>query len=110
MAQQGNDQFDRHGKRCINGVIGLRVPIDAIDARCRRYRKRTKPTHRPQLLFESDYTISDRYQAEFRGVVHYYLLADNVCRVSKLRWVMERALTKTRANKHKATTKPMRDT
>ena len=109
IAQQGNDQFDRQGKRCINGVIGLRVPIHAIDARCRRYMKRNKPTHRPQLLFESDYTIIDRYQAEYRGVVQYYLLAYNVCRLSKLRWVMERSLTKTLANKHKSTMKRMRD-
>jgi hypothetical protein len=109
IAQQGNDQFDRQGKRCINGVIGLRVPIHAIDARCRLYMKRNKPTHRPQLLFESDYTIIDRYQAEYRGVVQYYLLAYNVCRLSKLRWVMERSLTKTLANKHKSTMKRMRD-
>src|SRR5260370_24570355 len=71
--------------------------------------KRNKPIHRPALLFESDYTIIDRYQAEYRGVVQYYLLAYNVCRLSKLRWVMERSLTKTLANKHKSTTKQMRD-
>ncbi|MBO0793253.1 MAG: hypothetical protein J2P36_20205 [Ktedonobacteraceae bacterium] len=109
VAQQGNDQLDQHGKRCINGVIGLRVPIDAIDARCRLYMKRNKPIHRPALLFESDYTIIDRYQTEYRGVVQYYLLADNVCRLSKLRLVMERSLTKTLANKHKSTSKRMRD-
>ncbi len=109
VAQQGNDQLDQHGKRCINGVIGLRVPIDAINARCRLYMKRNKPIHRPALLFESDYTIIDRYQAEYRGVVQYYLLAYNVCRLSKLRLVMERSLTKTLANKHKSTSKRMRD-
>ncbi len=109
VAQQGNDQLDWQGKRCINGVIGLRVPIDAIDARCRLYMKRNKPTHRPQLLFESDYAIIDRYQAEYRGIVQYYLLAYNVCRLSKLRWVMERSLTKTLANKHQSTAKQMRD-
>jgi Type II intron maturase len=91
VAQQGNEQLDQHGKRCINGVIGLRVPIDAIDARCRLYMKRNKPIHRPALLFESDYTIIDRYQAEYRGMVQYYLLAYNVCRLSKLHFVMERS-------------------
>jgi group II intron reverse transcriptase/maturase len=107
VAQQGNDQLDEHGKRCINGVIGLRVPIDAIDGRCRLYMKRNKPIHRPALLFESDYAIIDRYQAEYRGVVQYYLLAYNVCRLSKLRFVMERSLTKTLANKHKSTATQM---
>src|SRR5947209_17239856 len=71
--------------------------------------KRNQPIHRPALLFESDYTIIDRYQAEYRGVVQYYLLAYNVCRFSKLHWVMERSLTKTLANKHKSTAKQMRD-
>lgn len=109
VAQQGNDQLDQHGKRCINGVIGLRVPIETINARCRLYMKRNKPIHRPALLFESDYAIIDRYQAEYRGVVQYYLLAYNVSRLSKLQFVMERSLTKTLANKHKSTAKKMRD-
>src|SRR5258708_12082867 len=71
--------------------------------------KRNKPIHRPTLLFESDYTIIDRYQAEYRGVVQYYLLAYNVCRLSKLHFVMERSLTRTLANKHKSTPNPMRN-
>jgi group II intron reverse transcriptase/maturase len=109
VAQHGNDQLDQHGKRCINGVIGLRVPIDVINARCRLYMKRNKPIHRPALLFESDYTIIDRYQAEYRGVVQYYLLAYNVCRLNKLHFTMERSLTRTLANKHKSTAKQMRN-
>lgn len=109
VAQQGNDQLDQHGKRRINGVIGLRVPIDAIDVRCRLYMKHNKPVHRPALLFESDYTIMDRYQSEYRGVVQYYQLAYNIYRLSKLRLVMERSLTKTLANKHRSTAKQMRD-
>lgn len=109
VAQQGNDQLDQHGKRCINGVIGLRVPIDVINARCRLYMKRNEPIHRPALLFESDYAIIDRYQAEYRGVVQYYLLAYNVCRLNKLHFTMERSLTRTLANKHKSTAKQMRN-
>ncbi len=109
VAQQGNDQLDQHGKRCINGVIGLRVPIDVINARCRLYMKRNKPIHRPALLFESDYAIIDRYQAEYRGMVQYYLLAYNVCRLNKLHFTMERSLTRTLANKHKSTAKQMRN-
>jgi group II intron reverse transcriptase/maturase len=109
VAQQGNDQLDQYGRRCINGVIGLRVPTEVIDARCHLYMKRNKPVQRPALLFESDYTIVDRYQAEYRGVVQYYLLAYNVCRLSKLHLVMERSLVRTLANKHKSTAKQMRD-
>ena len=60
VAQQGNDHLDQHGKRCSNGVIGLRVPSEAIDARCRLYMKRNQPASRPALLLESDYTSIDR--------------------------------------------------
>ena len=75
VTQQGNDQHDWQGKRCINGRIGLRVPAAVIDAHCAQYMQHGKPTHRPALLFEHDYTIVERYQAEYRGVVQYYLLA-----------------------------------
>ena len=45
----------------------------------------------------------NRYQSEFRGVVQYYLLAQNVSHFGKLQWVMGQSLTKTLANKHKTT-------
>jgi hypothetical protein len=64
VAQQGNDQHDWQGKRCVNGRIGLRVPAAVIDAHCAQYMRHGKPTHRPALLFEHDYTIVERYQAE----------------------------------------------
>ena len=48
-------------------------------------------------------SIVSRYQAEFRGVVQYYLLAYNVFRFGKLQWVMNKSLAKTLANKHKTT-------
>ena len=35
-----------------------------------------------------DYSIVSRYQSEFRGVVQYYLLAQNVSHFGKLQWVM----------------------
>ena len=46
-----------------------------------------------------------RYQSEFRGVVQYYLLAQNVSHFGKLQWVMGQSLTKTLASKHKTTTR-----
>ena len=56
------------------------------------------------LIHDTDYSIVARYQAEFRGVVQYYLLALNVFRFGKLQWVMNKSLAKTLANKHKTTT------
>ena len=50
---------------------------------------------------DDDYTIVSRYQSEFRGVVQYYLLAQNVAHFGKLQRVMQESLAKTLANKHK---------
>jgi group II intron reverse transcriptase/maturase len=102
VTQQGNDQHDWQGKRCLNGRIGLRVPTNVIDARCTLYMKHGNPTHRPELLLESDYTIVERYQAEYRGVVHYYLLAYNIPQCSRLQWTMQQSLLRTLAHKHRA--------
>ena len=55
-----------------------------------------KPAHRNHLINDTDYTIVDRYQAEFRGV-QYYLLAYNVFHFGKLQWVMGKSLAKTLA-------------
>ena len=99
--QQANDKLDRNGRRKVNGRIGLRVPAKVIDQHCRAYMARDKPTHRNELLLEDDFTIISRYQAEFRGVVQYYLLALNVSHLGKLQWVMQQSLAKTLAAKHK---------
>ena len=64
-----------------------------------------KPAHRSVLIHDEDYSIVSRYQSEFRGVVHYYLLAQNVSHFGKLQWVMGQSLTKTLASKHKTTTR-----
>ena len=87
----------------LNGRIGLRVPVKVIEQHCQAYMENGEPAYRSRLIHDTDYTIVDRYQAEFRGVVQYYLLAQNVSHLGKLRWVMEWSLAKTLAAKHKTT-------
>ena len=99
--QQANDQRDRTGKRNINGGIGLRVPAKVIEQHCQAYMRNGKPAHRAELSNDDDFTIVSRYQSEFRGVVQYYLLAQNVAHFGKLQRVMQESLAKTLANKHK---------
>ena len=99
--QQANDQHDRNRRRTVNGKIGLRVPAKVIEQHCRAYMKEGRPTHRNDLIHDSDYSIVDRYQAEFRGVIQYYLLAVNVSHFGRLQWVMQQSLAKTLAAKHK---------
>ncbi len=44
-----------------------------------------------------------RYQAEYRGLVEYYQMANNLNRLNTLRWIMEVSLTKTLAAKFRLT-------
>ena len=102
VVQHSNDRITK-GRRSVNGVVALRVPEEAITRRSALYMRRGVPAHRPQMLHDQDYTIVSKYQAEYRGVVQYYLLASNIHRLSTLRWVMETSLLKTLAAKHRST-------
>ena len=105
--QQANDKHDPKGRRRVNGRIGLRVPAKVIEQHCHAYMGNGKPVHRSVLIHDDDFTIMSRYQAEFRGVVQYYLLAQNVSHFGKLQWVMGQSLAKTLAAKHKTSTRKM---
>ncbi len=106
-ARYEDSWLDSNGERNINGAIALRLPEHVLDEQCARYKRGTKPIHRPELLQNSDYEIVARYQSEYRGVVQYYLLAQNVHWLNKLRWVMATSLLKTLAGKHKTTVNAM---
>lgn len=58
-----------------------------------------KPIQRAARLQDTDCSIISQYQAEYRGLVQYYLLAFNVHRLWRLHWVMETSLVKTLADK-----------
>jgi group II intron reverse transcriptase/maturase len=83
------------GCRSANGTIALRVPPDVITAKCAPYRRRGKPWHRPQLQNLHDYDIVRIYGAEYRGIVNYYRLAQDVYRLHPLRWNAETSMLKT---------------
>jgi group II intron reverse transcriptase/maturase len=104
--QRANTKITR-GRRAINGVVGLFVPRDVIRDRCARYMSKGKPALRGSLLHDEDYTIVAKYGSEYRGFVQYYLPAQDVFRLEKLRWVMETSMLKTLAGKHKSTVAKM---
>jgi group II intron reverse transcriptase/maturase len=91
------------GRRTVNGTIALRVPPDVITAKCAPYRRRGKPWQRSRLQNLDDYDIVRIYGAEYRGIVGYYRLAQDVWRLSKLRWNALTSMLKTLAAKHKST-------
>ena len=104
--QHCNTKLTR-GRRAANGGIALRVPPDVIRAQCARYRKHGKPWHRPRLQNLDDYDIVRTYGAEYRGVVNYYLLAQDVSRLHNLQWNAATSMLKTLAAKHRSTVTKM---
>ena len=94
-------------RRSVNGRIALRVPPDVVKAQCARYRCHGKPWHRSRLQNLDDYDIVRVYAAEYRGVVNYYLLAQDVWRLRTLRWHAETSMLTTLAVKHQSTVSKM---
>ena len=105
--QHADDKLDRRGQRSVNGVIGLFIPKMVIGQRCALYMSGGKPAQRGNLLHDDDFTILAKYQAEYRGLVQYYLLAQDVFRMGKLLWVMETSMLKTLAGKHRSSVTKM---
>lgn len=105
--QHADDKLDRHGRRAVNGTLGLFVPKPVIRERSAHYMKKGKPEQRGQFIHDDDFTVVAKYQAEYRGFVQYYLLAQDVYRLGRLRWAMETSMLKTLAAKHHSTVSKM---
>lgn len=73
--------------------------------KCQHQMENGKTIHRKERLEDDDFTIVATYQSEYRGLVNYYAMAYDLCRLDKLKWVMEQALTKTLARKYKTSVK-----
>src|SRR5690242_9215526 len=94
-------------RRLVNGRIALRVPPDVIKAKTAPCRRKGKPWHRPGLQNLDDYDIVRAYGAEYRGIVNYYLLAQDVWRLNRLCWYAQTSMLKTLAAKHKSSVAKM---
>ncbi len=97
----------RNGRRTGTGTVSLRVPRTVIKDKCAPHLKRGEPACRSALLNADDYAIVAAFGAEYRGIVQYYLLAWDACRLARLRWVAETAMLKTLAGKHHSTAAKM---
>jgi group II intron reverse transcriptase/maturase len=104
--QHSNRRITR-GRRAVNGVVRLRVPTTVIKAKCAPYLARGKPATRPSQVNRGDFDIVATYGAEYRGIVGYYLLANDVYRLNRLEWVMKTSMLKTLACKHDSTARKM---
>jgi group II intron reverse transcriptase/maturase len=106
MVQHCDTRLTR-GRRMVNGKVALQVPQDVVKAKCAPCRQHGKPWHRPELQNLDDYDIVRIYGAEYRGVVSYYLLAQDVRRLDALRWNVQTSMLKTLAAKHRSTVTKM---
>jgi len=95
------------GRRMVNGKVALRVPRDVVKAKCAPYRQHGKLWHRTRLQNLDDYDIVRICGAEYRGVVNYYLLAQDVWRLDALRWHAQTSMLKTLAAKHRSSVTAM---
>jgi group II intron reverse transcriptase/maturase len=93
-------QLAKDKRRRTNARIGLRIPPDVIEKKRALYKQGGKPVRRMTLASQDDYTIINRYQVEYRGLVQYYQLAGNVGWLDALRWDMQQSLLHTLAAKH----------
>jgi hypothetical protein len=104
----GNGQLGHaHSLARCDGPQGLdqrQILLDVLPAEARRVRAEIAgvagPIRRPmaaqQTARDSPFSIVAQYQAEYRGLVAYYQMADNVSRLNRLKWHMERSLVQTR--------------
>ncbi|WP_440107911.1 reverse transcriptase domain-containing protein [Streptosporangium sp. H16] len=104
---QHNDSKTTRRRRTVNGQVALRVPLDVVKAKTAPYLRRGKPAKQKALTNGSDYTIVATYGAIYRGIVQYYLMAGDVFRLHRLRWVMETSMLKTLAGKHHSSVSKM---
>jgi len=98
---ESQTRFDHRRTRVVNGKVGMYIPEDVIQAKRKRYMRDGKPTHRPELLNDSEYDTIFRYQGEYQGLVNYYAMAQNLGKLGYVRWAMEISLLKTLAYKNR---------
>jgi hypothetical protein len=106
IVQHGNSKIVG-GQRAVNGKIALRVPLDVIKAKRSPYLRHGKPWHRSAMQNLDDYDIVKVYGAEYRGVVQYYLLANDLWRFNRLCRDAQTSMLKTLAAKHQSTVTKM---
>ncbi len=105
LVVQHNDRRTRRSNglvsRSVTGVVGLKVPLEVVRAKCSLYTQHGKPIHLSERTNNDVYSIIAQYDSEYRGVVEYYRMAYNLHRLNRLKWVTETSLTKTLAHKLK---------
>jgi group II intron reverse transcriptase/maturase len=106
IVQHGDSKIT-NGRRAVNGIVALRVPLDVIKAKRAPYLRHGTPWHRAAMQNLDDYDIVKTYGAEYRGIVQYYLLANDVWRLNRLCRDATISMLKTLAAKHQSSVTKM---
>jgi len=106
-------------KRCANGrvirifnkSVRLMVGKDVVKNKLLHYKvlnvkihngkEQWKPMSRPSLVCNDDLEILNKYNSEIRGLVNYFSMAVNCCRLAQFGFIMERSMYKTFAQKYR---------
>ncbi|GHT30138.1 maturase [Bacteroidia bacterium] len=106
-------------KRCANGrviraynkSVRLMVSKDVVKNKLLHYKvleikihngkEQWKPKSRPNLVCNDDLEILNKYNSEIRGLVNYFSMAVNCCRLAQFGFIMERSMYKTFAQKYR---------
>ncbi len=93
-------------KRTTTQHLNLLIPRDKVDGFIRKYGKPNNQWHgerRPRLLHLSELEIMMTYNAELRGFLNFYSLADNLSAVAaNILWMASSSFFRTLANKRKS--------
>jgi group II intron reverse transcriptase/maturase len=96
-------KFDKARRRAVIAKIGLYIPEDVLENKRTRYLRDGKAHHRAERMNDSEYDLIPRYQGEYRGLVEYYTLAQNLHSLGHVGYTMETSLLKTLAAKGRTT-------
>jgi Type II intron maturase len=93
--------FDTRRRRAVHGKVGRYMPQDVLERKRQRFLRNGQVMHRAELMHNSEFGIICRDQWEYRGLLEYYAMAQNLASLTHLRWTMATSLLKTLANKNR---------
>src|SRR5262249_39184241 len=79
-------KHDKRQRRSVTGRVSFYIPEAVIAQKRKRYLRDGKPIHRPELEHDSEYEIINRYQWEYRGLVNYYGMVQNLHALSHVKY------------------------
>ena len=122
ISRSNSIKYNEQGvaKREFSGRVMLYVPKEKWMGKLLEYhtfkikldengKEKWKTIHRGKLINHSDIEIISKFNAEIRGLYHYYQLAHNVSVLGKFAHIMEYSMYKTYACKYRSTVRKMVD-